>query len=553
MWKFGRFGGSKPLANSGAESALILADLRGQMKAIGRSQAVIEFSLDGVVLNANENFLAVVGYSLDEVRGKHHRMFVDAVERERPEYHRFWQQLGQGEYHSGQYRRLGKSNREVWLQASYNPILDDAGKPFKVVKYCMDITAQKMQAADFEGQVNAIRKAQAVIEFDLDGTIRTANELFLRTVGYTLEELRGRHHRMFVEHAHAESAEYRAFWEKLGRGEFDGGQYKRVAKGGREVWLQATYNPIFDASGRPIKVVKYASDITPQKRQTEQLTQLIEQIRASAQEIQTSAEEISKGNSSLSERVETQAASLEETTSAMKRMTETVRDNADNAEKANELAALARERAERGGTVMSEAVGAMQAINQSSRKIADIIGVIDAIAFQTNLLALNAAVEAARAGEQGRGFAVVATEVRSLAGRSASAAKEIKTLIEDSVAKVNDGSRLVEQSGTQLKEIVDSAKKVAHIVGEISTASTDQAAGIEQISRAVALMEEGTQQNAALVEEAAAASESIVQQVRELNASVLVIDMSEAEAAPRARSTALPTNRESPRRHARAA
>jgi methyl-accepting chemotaxis protein len=306
---------------------------------------------------------------------------------------------------------------------------------------------------------------------------------------------------------HAESAEYRAFWAKLGRGEHDAGQYKRVAKGGREIWLQANYSPIFDTCGRPMKVVKYASDVTAQKRQAEQLAHLVEQIGRAAREIQLSAEEIARGNSNLSQRVEEQAASLEETTASMARMTETVRENADNARKADGLALAARDYADRGGKVMGEAVVAMQAIDQSSRKIADIIGVIDAIAFQTNLLALNAAVEAARAGEQGRGFAVVATEVRSLAGRSASAAREI----------------------------VESVKKVASIIGEISVASVDQASGIEQINRAVALMEEGTQQNAALVEQAAAASESIVQQVRELNSSVQTVNAGETRAATGAR------------------
>jgi len=506
-----------------------LADLRGQVQAIGRSQAVIEFALDGTILAANDHFLQAVGYSMDEIRGQHHRVFVDPQEREGVAYQRFWKQLAVGEYQSGQFRRVGKAGREIWLQASYNPIFDAAGKPFKVVKYCSDVTEQKIRAADFEGQIKAIDKSQAVIEFELNGVIRNANENFLRTVGYTIDEVRGRHHRIFVDPAYAESPEYRAFWEKLSQGRYDAGVYKRLAKGSRELWLQATYNPIVDASGRPVKVVKYASDVTAQKLTTDRLSRIMAEIRAAAAEIQTSAEEISTGNSSLSERVEAQAASLEETNSSMMRMTETVRDNADNARKANELALAACDHAERGGKIMHDAVAAMQVINESSRKIADIIGVIDEIAFQTNLLALNAAVEAARAGEQGRGFAVVASEVRSLAGRSAGAAKEIKELIQDSVAKIGDGSRLVEQSGQGLTDIVASVKKVTDIVGEISAASADQASGIEQVSKAVSSMDEGTQQNAALVEQAAAASESIVQQVKALNASVNDDEESAAE------------------------
>ena len=212
-------------------TAVELSDLRGQVQAIGRSQAVIEFALDGTIQRANENFLKAVGYSLEEIRGQHHRMFVEPVERESAAYQRFWVQLAHGEYQSGQFRRIAKGGRELWLQASYNPIFDAAGKPFKVVKYCTDVTEQKLHAADFEGQIKAIDKSQAVIEFELSGVIRNANENFLRTVGYSIDEIRGRHHRMFVDAAYAESSEYRAFWEKLGRGDYDSGVYKRVGKG----------------------------------------------------------------------------------------------------------------------------------------------------------------------------------------------------------------------------------------------------------------------------------------------------------------------------------
>ncbi len=240
-------------------------------------------------------------------------------------------------------------------------------------------------------------------------------------------------------------------------------------------------------------------------------------IRSTAGQVNRSAEEISAGNTNLSRRTEEQSASLEETASSMEQMTTTVKQNADNAAQASQLALAARDQAERGGIVVNQAVTAMGDIKQSSKKIADIIGVIDEIAFQTNLLALNAAVEAARAGEQGRGFAVVASEVRSLAGRSATAAKEIKSLIQDSVKRVEDGSGLVTQSGRTLGEIVTSVKKVSDIVAEIAAASREQSSGIEQVNRAVVQMDELTQQNAALVEEATAASQSMAGQVRELN------------------------------------
>jgi methyl-accepting chemotaxis protein len=535
MFKFASIFGSASEPQTERITVTELCELRGQVIAIGRSQAVIEFALDGTILAANENFLRTVGYRLEQIRGQHHRMFVEPGERETHTYRAFWDHLGRGEYHSGQYKRVGANGREIWLQASYNPILDSAGKPMKVVKYCTDITVDKTRSADAEGQIRAIDKAQAVIEFDIDGTIRTANDNFLRVVGYSLDEVRGRHHRMFVEPATAESAEYREFWHKLGRGEYDAGLYKRAAKGGREVWLQASYNPIFDASGRVTKVVKYASDVSEQKRLTTQLAAMVKQIQTASSEVQTSAQEIANGNASLSQRVSQQAASLEETAASMEEMTTTVKQNAESARHANDIAIVAREHAEQGGKAVTAAVTAMQTISDSSKKIADIIGVIDEIAFQTNLLALNAAVEAARAGDQGRGFAVVASEVRSLAGRSAAAAKEIKALIEDSVHKVADGSELVARSGATLTDIINSVKKVTHIVAEIAGASAEQQTGIEQVGRVIIQMDESTQQNAALVEEVAAASKAIVDQVRALNAATNMAPGNATHVAPDSR------------------
>lgn len=540
-----------------------LADLEGQVAAVSRSQAVIEFSLDGVIRKANDNFLQAVGYTLAEIRGKHHSMFVDAAQRESAEYRAFWARLGRGEFDSGEYKRLAKGGREIWLQATYNPIFDARGRPFKVIKYASDITASKLRRANGEGQLAAINKAQAVIEFELDGTIRHANENFLRTMGYSLEAVRGKHHSMFVEPALRDSPEYRALWARLGRGEYDSGRYKRVANGGREVWLQASYNPILDSTGKPLHVVKYATDITEQVQfamhlrravaETQScvdaagrgdltrridigdktgelktlsegvnslidlLAGLIHQIRDTAGEVRVGVEEIADGNTNLSQRTSEQAASLEETASSMEEMAGTVKQTADNANHANQLAIAAQAQAEKGGSVVTAAIAAMSTINTASSKIADIIGVIDSIAFQTNLLSLNAAVEAARAGDQGRGFAVVANEVRNLAGRSATAAKEIKALIEESVARVAEGSRLVDQSGHALNEIVAAVKKVTDIVAEIAAASGEQSSGIDQVNRAVVQMDQSTQQNASLVEQAAASSKAIVERVNALD------------------------------------
>src|SRR5450830_1919704 len=247
------------------QQKLQAADYQAQIAAISKSQGVIEFTLDGKVITANENFLKVLGYTIDEVIGQHHRRFVDAEYRNSIEYEQFWEKLGRGEFHQGQYKRIGKGEKEVWIEASYNPIFDFNGKPFKVVKYATDITEQKLRESDYSGQLAAISKSQGVIEFTLDGKVITANKNFLNMLGYTLEEAVGQHHSKFVDAVYRESLQYKEFWQKLGRGEFDQGQYKRIGKGEKEVWIEASYNPIFDLNGKPFKVVKYATDITEQK------------------------------------------------------------------------------------------------------------------------------------------------------------------------------------------------------------------------------------------------------------------------------------------------
>lgn len=248
------------------ERTMANADYRGQIAAIGKAQAVIEFNMDGTVITANENFLKALGYTLEEVKSRHHSIFVDEAYKQSPAYKEFWAKLNRGEYDAAEYKRIGKGGREVWIQASYNPILDLNGKPFKVVKYATDITRQKLLSADDQGQIAAIGKAQAVIAFNMDGTVITANDNFLKALGYTLDEIKGRHHSMFVDESYRQSPAYTEFWTKLNRGEYQAAEYKRIGKGGREVWIQASYNPILDLNGKPFKVVKYATDITGQKQ-----------------------------------------------------------------------------------------------------------------------------------------------------------------------------------------------------------------------------------------------------------------------------------------------
>jgi methyl-accepting chemotaxis protein len=239
--------------------------VHAQAAAISRSQAVIEFKLDGTIVTANENFLTTLGYSLDEISGKHHSIFVEPAVRDSADYREFWKKLGRGEFQAAQYKRVGKGGREVWIQASYNPVLDRSGKPTGVIKFATDITAEKIRSMEADGKIAAIDRAQAVIEFNMDGTIITANDNFLGTVGYALPEIQGKHHRMFVPATESESAAYRAFWDSLNRGDYQAAEYKRIGKGGKEIWILATYNPILDERGRPFKIVKFATDVTRQK------------------------------------------------------------------------------------------------------------------------------------------------------------------------------------------------------------------------------------------------------------------------------------------------
>ncbi len=652
-------------------------EMKAKLAAINKAQAVIEFNMDGTIITANDNFLKTLGYSLDEIKGRHHSMFVDPAYKNSMEYQQFWSLLNRGLYQSAEYKRIAKGGTEVWIQASYSPLLDEKGKPFKVVKYAMDVTKAKkdsinssrlklaldksssnimmaddkfniiymngavtsfLQEAEKDiqkdlprfsvnnlvgqnidifhknpahqrgtldklsdtyktsiqvggrsfnlianpiydenkerigtavewldgaaaGMVDAINKSQAVIEFTTDGTIMNANANFLQALGYSLGEIKGRHHSMFVDENYKNSGEYKQFWEALNRGEAQSGEFKRFAKNGKEVWIQASYSPIIDLRGKVVRVVKTASDITQmvvartenemgmneavkvltgiaagdltQTMQleykgtfsdikkavndtVERLYGMAQKIMEAARSVNLAATEIASGSTDLSQRTEEQASSLEETAASMEEITGTVKQNSQNAATANDLSNKANLVANNGGEVVGKAVEAMSSIEKSSQKISDIIGVIDEIAFQTNLLALNAAVEAARAGDAGKGFAVVASEVRSLAGRSASASKEIKSLINESADQVRTGASLVNQAGETLTAIVGSVKQVTGIVSEIASASQEQATGIDEINSAIAQMDEVTQQNAALVEENTAAAQSMVEQSREL-------------------------------------
>ena len=718
-----------------------LDNMRGQLAAINRVQAVIEFALDGTILNANLNFLSVMGYSLDEIKGRHHSMFVDADYRASSEYRSFWERLGRGDFEAGQYKRIGKGGKEVWIQASYNPILDANNKPVKVVKYATDIsadarkkmsvqqgmdrilgaldsTSSNVMVADNERTIIYMNKSvekmlrgvevdlrKALPHFSVDKIIGSNMDIFHKNPAHQshlLASLRetyvgnivvaGCSFRLIANPIFSESGErLGSVVEWIDRTKEVAAEHEmsrilgalettttnvmiadperkiiymnksvekmlRVAEADiRSVLphfavdkivgsnmdifhknpahqmkllesLSTTYtsnivvgkrhfrlvaNPIFSKDGtrlgsvvewldRTIEVgvevevnalveaaaagnfserivtegkegffLKLAEGLntlvtTAEKGLTDvarvlgaiakgdlterieadylgtfgelknycnettgSLTSMLGDIRTAADTIFTASSEIAQGNADLSSRTEQQAANLEETASSMEELTSTVKLNADNAKQANVLAEQASTVAVDGGALIQQVVTTMNAINESARKISDIIGVIDGIAFQTNILALNAAVEAARAGDQGRGFAVVASEVRTLAQRSANAAKDIKALISDSVQKIDNGNQLVGKSGDTMKEIVNAIKRVNDIMAEIAAASAEQSTGIEEVSTAVSQMDEMTQQNAALVEQAAAAAESMQSQADQLTQSVAQFRLSD--------------------------
>lgn len=453
--------------------------------ALNRSLAVIEFDLSGNILTANENFLAVMGYRLEEIQGRHHSIFVAPGEQNTPAYIAFWAKLRRGEYDSGQYKRLAKGGREIWIQATYNPILDARGNPERVVKFATDITAEKQRTANADGQLAAINKSQAVIEFTLDGEILTANENFLNAMGYRLPEVQGRHHSIFVPGDEAKTPAYRAFWDKLRRGEYDTGRYRRIGKGGREVWIQASYNPILDPDGRPYKVVKFATDITDQvalalkmREAAEMVAQSAADMRMTSQAIAATAEEttrqamaVTAAASEASGNVQTVAAAGEEMTSSIQEISRQVIESAAISNRAVAEADVT-------STAMTE-------LKQMAMKIGDVVKLISDIASQTNLLALNATIEAARSGEAGKGFAVVASEVKTLANQTAKATEDI-------AAQISAMQQAANTSMTAITGITATINKTSEITNLISAAVEEQSATTQEIARSAAQAATGT-------------------------------------------------------------
>ncbi|MBL8807237.1 MAG: PAS domain-containing protein [Rhodospirillales bacterium] len=439
-------------------------EAKASLAALDRSMAIIEFKMDGTIVGANENFLKAMGYSRADVCGKHHSMFVDPAERDSTAYKAFWDSLRRGEFKRAQFRRIGNHGREVWIEATYNPVLGRNGKPFKVVKFATDISAQKAEHADLVGKISAIGRSQAVIEFNPDGTIITANDNFLSVLGYSLDEIRGKHHSMFVEPAERASPAYREFWAALNRGEYRAAQYRWVGKGGREVWIEASYNPIFDANGRITKVVKFATDLSARKAANAKLAAefesgvgaLVREVGDSAGELESTAQSLASAATQTNQQSSTVAGATEE-------LSASANEIARQLSEASKVIDVAVADAEKSNRKVGELVGIAERIGEVTKLIAG-------IASQTNLLALNATIEAARAGEAGKGFAVVASEVKNLANQTAKATDEIS----DQIAGIQASSK-----GT-----ADGIQEIARVITRIREVNTSISAAVEEQSAA---------------------------------------------------------------------
>ncbi len=454
------------------------ANFEGKLDAIEKSQAMIEFELDGTIITANDNFLNGLGYSLEEIVGKHHKMFVDPTYASSPEYQEFWARLGGGEYEAGEFKRIRKDGGDVWIQASYNPIMDASGRPIKVVKFATDITEQKLKNANFEGQLEAIHRAQAVIEFELDGTIISANGNFLNAMGYSVGELEGKHHRMFVDPTYAGSEEYAEFWRSLGRGEFKSAEFKRFAKDGSEVWIQAIYNPILDADGNPVKVVKFATDVTDQVKRRTQIEQIGVDVDASLGEIVSSV-------SSANEKATAAAGASEEASSTVQAVAAAAEQFKASANEIAQSVNSTNSSVDRAASEANTADAATLELAEATKAMTGIVELIQEIAEQINLLALNATIESARAGDAGKGFAVVASEVKALANQVASATAQISGEI-DNVQTVSD--RVVSslnRIGEEVKSVQGSFVVVASAVEEQSVTSEEITNNMQNAATAV--------------------------------------------------------------------
>ncbi len=527
-------GFSFALSRSISKTEEILLDNNGKIAAINRAQATIEFKLDGTILSANDNFFAAMGYTLEEIQGKHHSMFALPGAANTPEYRALWDKLNRGEFVAGDVQRVRKGGAEIWLRATYNPIMKD-GKAIKVVKFATDVTEEINVMNDFKGQIAAVNRSQAVVEFKPDGTILSANENFLKTTGYSLDDIQGRHHRMFVTESERATPEYAEFWNRLAKGEIFSQEFKRVAKNGKEIYIQASYNPILDLNGKTYKVVKYATDITPTVLAREDLkvkvgqilsvvnaaasgdlTQPItvsgtdpigqlgeglskfftdlrgsissigenatalagasEELSAVSAEMSHNADETSSQANVVSAASEQVSANVQTVATGVDEMNQAIREIAKNASEAARVSQQAV-------TVANNTNSTIAKLGESSVEIGKVVKVITSIAEQTNLLALNATIEAARAGEAGKGFAVVANEVKELAKETAKATEDISHKIETIQTDTQGAVEAIRQISDVINQINDISNTIASAVEEQTATANEMGRNVGEASR----------------------------------------------------------------------